>query len=567
MELLVLLINLAGAAVMLLWAVRMVRSGVEKINGGTMRRMVRRATKGRLKAASIGTLVAMLLQSSTAVALLAAGFAGAGVVSVAQGLALLLGADLGSALVVQILSFDLDWLMPLLLLIGGSLYLNGKRRVVHQAGRILLGISFVLLSLRLMGEATAPLRESEFLPLVVSYLNDDMIASFLLGLLFTWLLHSSVATVLLLALLVSQSVLPLAVGIAFMLGGNLGSGFIAVGLTRKLDAAGRRVPLANLLCRAGGAMIALMLLRYVGIPQFVQSSTNPGAWVVYGHVLFNAALLLLFLPMATVVEKITGRLVSEPETENSLLFNRVSALDRNVLHLPRLALASATRELLRMSDIVEVMLCPVMEYYDEYEPSRAARLRELDIEVNKAHSSIKLYLAELGDKEMSREDINHSVELANFAINLEAVGDIVSKDMLNLAKRKHVDKLDFSEAGRDELLKLHEQVLTNMQLALNVLISGDRISARQLVEEKERLRDQERKSNVKHFRRLRTGAVESIESSTIHLDTARSLRQINSLFASIAYPILSQSGDLLDSRLANDQAPDLTGVQVGDQAG
>ena len=555
MELLVLLINLAGAAVLLLWAVRMVRTGVEKINGGVMRRMVRRATSGRVRAAAIGGLVAMLLQSSTAVALLSANFASAGVISVTQGLSLLLGADLGSAIVVQVLSFDLDWLMPLLLLIGGSLYLSGKRRVVYQAGRIVLGIALVLLSLRLMAEATAPLRESEFLPLVVTYLHNDMIASFLFGVLLTWMLHSSVASVLLIALLVTQSVLPLMVGVAFVLGSNLGSGLIAVGLARKQDAAGRRVPMANLLCRACGAVGALMLLRFYELPQFVLNSSNPGNWIVAGHVLFNFMLLLVFLPLASMMEYLMSKLVAEPVTaaDSEYSFNRNSVLDRSVLHLPRLALASATRELLRMSDIVELMLRPVMDYYDNYDSQKATGLRDLDSEINKAHSSIKLYLAELSDSEMSHEDVNHSVELSNFAISLEAAGDIVSKSMLDLASRKHKDKLEFSEAGRDELVKLHEQVLTNMQLALNVLVSGDRISARQLVEKKERLREQERKSNVRHLRRLRAGAVDSIETSSIHLDTARALRQINSLFASIAYPILSQTGDLLNSRLANAQ--------------
>ena len=391
MELLLLLINLAGAAVLLLWAVRMVRTGVEKINGGEMRRMVRRATSGRMRAAAIGGLVAMLLQSSTAVALLSANFASSGVISVTQGLSLLLGADLGSAIVVQILSFDLDWLMPLLLLIGGSLYLSGKRRVVYQAGRIVLGIALVLLSLRLMAEATAPLRESEFLPLVVTYLNNDMIASFLFGLLLTWMLHSSVASVLLVALLVSQSVLPLMVGVAFILGSNLGSGLIAVGLARNQDAAGRRVPLANLLCRATGAVGALMLLRFYGLPSFVLNRGNPGGWVVYIHVLFNLILLMAFLPLASMMEYLTGKLVAEPVTADSEYnFNRHSVLDRNVLHLPRLALASATRELLRMSDIVELMLKPVMEYYDNYDSQKASGLRDLDIDINKAHSSIKL---------------------------------------------------------------------------------------------------------------------------------------------------------------------------------
>lgn len=552
MELLFLLINLAGAAVLLLWAVRMVRKGVEQINGGAMRRMVRRATVGRVRAAATGGAVAMLLQSSTAVALLAAGFVSSGVVSVAQGLSMLLGADLGSALVVQVLSFDLSWLMPLLLLVGGMLYLSGKRRVVIQAGRIVFGIALVLLSLRLMREATVPLRESDFLPVVAAYLNNDLITSFLLGVLFTWLLHSSVAAVLLAAMLVSQSVLPLTVGLAFVLGSNLGSGLIAVGLSRKLDAKGRRVPVANLFCRSVAAIAVLMVLRFVELPGVMVASQNPAQWMVLGHVVFNGLLLLLFLPAAGLLEKATKALVADPvaTTEGEFAFNQISALDRGVLHLPKLGLASATRELLRMSDMVELMLRPVMEYYDNYDPQRVARMRELDVEVNKAHLSIKLYLADLSESEMSRQESNQSVELSNFAIDLEAVGDIVSKNMLDLARAKHDNKLTFSEAGWDELLKLHEQVLSNMRLALNVLVSGDRISARQLVEEKERLRILERKSNVKHLRRLRAGAIDSIESSNIHLDTARALRQINSLFASVAYPILSQTGDLLESRLA-----------------
>ncbi len=555
MELLLLLINLAGAAALLLWAVRMVRTGVEKVNGGALRRYVRRATVGKIRAAGIGGAVAMLLQSSTAVAVLAAGFASAGIVSVSQGLALLLGADLGSAIVVQILSFDLSWLMPFLLLVGGGLSLNGSRRVVLQAGKIMLGIGLVLLSLRLMSEATIPLRDSEFLRVVTGFLKTDPVSSFLIGAVFTWLLHSSVASVLLIVTLVMQGVLPLNVGLALMLGANFGAGLIAVGLTRNQEPNGRRIPVGNLVCRGIGAIIALLALSLVVMPVVEKgeiSSEKAAAWIVYGHVLFNGLLVIVCLPLLGLVETITRKLVVNPPVPlgSDPVFQRVSALDHSVIHLPKLALASATRELLRMSDIVELMVRPIMDFYDTYDKDRATHLINLDLEVNKAHSSIKLYLADLSESVMDNAEADHSVELANFAINLEAAGDIASKNMLELAERKYKDKLEFSEQGRKELVDLHEQVLTNMQLALNVLVSGDRGSARQLVEEKDRMRDQERKSNVQHLRRLQSGAVESIETSAIHLDTARALRQINSLFASIAYPILSQTGDLLQSRLA-----------------
>jgi phosphate:Na+ symporter len=236
-----------------------------------------------------------------------------------------------------------------------------------------------------------------------------------------------------------------------------------------------------------------------------------------------------------------------------LLANRVSTLDRSVLHTPRLALASATRELLRMSEIVEVMLRPVMELYETGDKDRVKELRQLDQEVNRANSDIKLYLAEMNRSSMSAEEAQRSMILANFAINLEHVGDIISKNLLKLVGERRDKQLTFSAEGWRELTDLHAQVMANIQLALNVLISGDRRSARELVEQKDRMRELELRSQERHLRRLQGGAADSIETSEIHLETIRALKQINSLFSAIAYPILIESGDLLGSRLAKNE--------------
>ncbi|MCK5922004.1 MAG: Na/Pi cotransporter family protein, partial [Methylococcales bacterium] len=253
---------------------------------------------------------------------------------------------------------------------------------------------------------------------------------------------------------------------------------------------------------------------------------------------------------------LTKKVVPSPiETGRGLdpLLNRQSALDRSVLHVPQLALASATRECLRMSDIIELMLQPIMSFYDNADKTAMSEVRKLDHLVNKLHSDIKLYLADLGEDAMTERDTGRKLELANFAINLEGVGDAVAKNLIKLAERKNRDNLAFSAQGWNELKDLHKQVVANMHLALNVLVSGDLNSARQLIEEKDRMREQERHSNVQHLRRLQTGSVDSIETSDIHLETLRALRQINSMFASVAYPILSKNGELLNSRLARVQ--------------
>ena len=552
MDVTLLFLHLAGAVTLLLLAVRMARTGVERAYGPTLERTLKYTRGNWFKALGFGAMVAMLLQSSTAVGMLAAGFAAGGLVEVGTALVLMLGADVGSAIVVRILAFDLSWLIPFLLLSGGWMFLKGGSRKTKQTGRILIGIALILVSLQMIAQSTVPLRESAALPAIVGYLQSEYFLAFLLGALFTWLVHSSVASILLVATMAGQGLVPLELGIALVLGANLGAGLIAVGLTRAAAAVARRVPIGNLIFRGVGAIVVLVLMGVVDVPMDLMGS-DPASQIVMLHVAFNCALAIFCTPFTGLMERALERWVPEGVAANEpadLLSNRVSALDRTVLHTPRLALASATRELLRMSEIVEVMLRPVMELYETSDKGRVKELRRLDLEVNKAHSEIKLYLAELNRNPMTSEEAQRSMVLANFAINLEHVGDIVAKNLLKLVGELRDQHLSFSDEGWSELTDQHGLVMQNIQLALNVLVSGDRDSARELIKEKDRMRELEMRSQKRHLQRLQGGAVESIETSEVHLETIRALKQINSLFSSLAYPILTESGELLESRLA-----------------
>jgi phosphate:Na+ symporter len=551
MTALLVLLHLAGAVTLLLWAVRMVRTGVERAYGAALERTLKGARGGRFRPVALGAFVAMLLQSATAVAVLAAGFAAGGLLAAGPAMALLLGADLGSALVVQVLSLDLSWLMPFLLIAGGWMFLKGTGRGIKQTGRILMGVALVLVSLNLIGEATAPLRQSAALPSVVEYLSGDLVTSFLLGAVFAWAVHSSIAAVLLIASMAAQQVLPVEPAVAIVLGANLGGALIPVGLTRAAAPAARRVPLGNLIFRGVGAMAALVAVQAFDPPLDLLGA-DPAQQVVLLHVAFNLAVVVLFLPLIGPLEPLLNRVMPDaPATAEpgDLLAARVSLLDRSVLHTPRLALASATRELLRTSEIVEVMLRPVMELFETGSKERIKELRRLDHEINRAHADVKLYLVELNRGAMAEDEARRSMELANFSINLEHVGDLISRNLLKLVEEKRAKRLTFSHEGWRELTEQHAKVMANLQLALNVLISGDRESARDLVAEKERMRDLELRSQDRHLKRLQEGSVQSIETSEIHLETIRTLKQVNSLFASVAYPILAESGELRNSRL------------------
>lgn len=548
-----LLLHLAGAIALLLWAVRMVRTGVERSQEPLLKRVLRQSGGGRIRAAGIGAMIAVLLQSSTAVAILAAGFAASGVLTLATGLALMLGADLGSSLVVQILSVDLEWLTPVLLLAGAVLFFKGQTREFKQAGRIVIGIALILVSLRMIGEATAPLRDASFLPEVIAYLRNDILTAFLLGAAFTWLVHSSVASVLLIAAFAGQGLVPLELGVSLLCGANLGGGLIAVGLTRQSAVEARRITWGNLTFRGLGAVLALVAFHFLQPPATLLGDTA-ARQVINFHLAFNVVLLVLCLPLTGLVARVIEKLVKPKPTPEELanpLAEAPSFLDQAVIGMPALALASATRELLRMAEIIQRMLTPLMELYETGDPEKIRQARTLEKAVNQAQSEIKLYLAKIdytGEAEAQRGN-----ELSNFAINLEYVGDAITKTLLKLAETRRDQKLQFSPEGWRELNELHHRVLGNMQLALNVLVSKDRESARQLLMEKAAVSTAERESYGQHLNRLRSGTMQSVETSNIHLETVRTLKTINSLFASVAYPILQQSGDLLDSRLAKNQ--------------
>lgn len=222
----VVLLHLAGAVALMLFATRMVRTGVERAYGDLLRRKLRATMRNPILAVLAGTGLAVAFQSSTAVTLLVGGFAGAGIVSGAAGQLAVRGAEIGSALVVKLLSFDLTLLVPICLVAGTVMFLATERVDWRQLGRILVGIGLLVLSLEMIGQASEPLRDSQLMPVIVGYLSSDPVTAYLLAALMTWLFHSSIAAVLLLVTLAGRGFIPAELGIVLVLGVNLGSSVI-----------------------------------------------------------------------------------------------------------------------------------------------------------------------------------------------------------------------------------------------------------------------------------------------------------------------------------------------------
>lgn len=540
------LINIAGAAALLIWAVRLVRTGMERAFAVQLRLWLRRSAKNRGLAASAGLVVSMLLQSSTAVAMLVSNFAANGAVSVSVGLAIILGADVGSALVAQVLLVRQTWLIPFLLVLGVGLFLRGQQRRVRQTGRILIGLALIFVSLDMLRAATAPVMESEAALRMLSYLGADLFAAFVIGAVFAWMVHSSVAAVLLFVTLVAQGALPTEAAMAMVLGANLGGAMIAYVLTLAAEPDARRIVVANLGLRGGGAVLVLLGLRFLEV-DLAWLGGSAATQTINLHLVFNTVLCVLALPFVDLFAKTAGRFVAAPVADEAAI---ASALDPSALDTPTRALANASREMMRMGERVETMLIAGQRLFDTWSDASAEAIRANDAAVRKTHQEIKLYLAELNQHELDKATVKGAMELSLLASNLEAASDVLARNLVELARRMDLEGLNFSSAGRQEICDFHDRVLANVQLALSVMMAGQPDDARELVAQKEKVRSVEQKLQRKHLKRLHEGLSESIETSNIHQETLRVLKQVNTSFAMVGYPILAETGDLLSSRLS-----------------
>jgi len=546
----VVLIHLAGAVALMLYATRLVKTGVERAYGDVLRHKLRATLQNPIMAVLAGTGLAIALQSSTAVTLLVGSFAGAGIVSGLAGQLAVRGAEIGSALVAKLLTYDLTLLVPLCLIIGTFLFMATESRDWRQKGRILVGVGLLILSLEMIGQASEPLRESPLMPMIINYFSGDPITAYLLAALITWLFQSSIASVLLMATMAGRGLITPELGVVLVLGVNLGSSIIAPMLTRNSEPGVRIVPVGNLLMRGMGSIVMLVLVMTFK-PQIGFLGATASDQIVNAHILFNVIILIAGLPLAGLVYRASEKIVAlgAKQAAEPVQITELSALSETALSSPPQALANATREVVRVCETVEIMLKRIIELYENADEDKINALAALDDRVDERHAAIKIYLAKLIRNPLTEDQALRCQELIGACVKLEQVGDIIVRNMLVHVRKKMALNLEFTPEGWQEITAFHSAVLANARLTFNVLVSRDTETARQLVQEKDRLRDMERDISNNHFLRLRDGTLKSIETSSIHLDTLRDLKQINSLLTSIVYPVLEERGLLRGSRL------------------
>ncbi len=540
------LIQLVGGVALLLWGVRMVRTAVTRAYGADLRRFLGHGLSNRTSAFAAGLVVTVALQSSTATALIVASFAGQGLVSIMPALAVMLGADLGTSLVAQVLTLRLTWLSPVLIAVGVGLFLSSAGGRQRHLGRALIGPGLMLLALGQIVGASGSLRDAAGLVTLAGAIGHEPILALLLGAALAWLAHSSLAIVLLVGSFTLNHIVAVDLAAALVLGATVGSGIAAVTTTVALGNAARRPAVGNLLIRAVGALAALGVLP-LAVPRLAALTADPAQQVILFYMLFNLVLALVMLPLIGPIAALVQRLMPDPQAEDDPAAPRY--LDRGALDTPTEALACAARETLRMGDEVERMLRQSIEVLRRDDDRLARQVEEADNRVDRLHEAIKLYLTAVPRSELDEQETRRYIEILTFATNLEHVGDIIDKNLMELAQKKIKNKVRFSKEGFDDISDFHAHVLENLRLSFNVFMSRDVGLARQLLARKATIRDAELRSQEQHHMRLSEGRLETIQTTSLHTDVIRDLKRINSHLTSVAYPILEAAGELASSRL------------------
>jgi phosphate:Na+ symporter len=542
------LLNLLAGVALLVWGSHIVRTGILRVLGADLRSVLGRSTASRSRAFFAGVGVTSLVQSSNATAVIVTSFAAQGLLPLTSGLAIMLGADVGTALMARILTLDLSWLSPILILVGVPLFLSRKQNRIGQTGRTLIGLGLILLALHLIVEAAQPMMQGAGVRVMFGALTGDTMLDALVGAAFAMLSYSSLAAVLLTATLASSGVISLKVALCLVIGANLGSGLLALLGAVAQNAAARRLALGSFAFKLAGALLILpfapLLAR--GLPVLI---ANPREATVGFHLIYNTLRCCACLSLIDPVARICVRVLPDRPLPNGEL--RPLHLDTAALSTPTptLALAHAAREVLRIGDIIRTMLDNVADLIHHNSLDKARETVRMDDDVDELYAAVKTYLTLISREQLDEADSRRWTDIISLTINLEHAGDIIERIVRDIEEKKIAHRLSFSEEGLGELDDLQARLVSNLQLGLSVFLNNDLRCAERLLAEKERFRDLERAYSYKHLDRLAGQTLRSIETSALHLDLISDMKRLNSLFCSTAYPVLDAAGALHDTRL------------------
>jgi len=562
MDLIFAALSFAGYIALLLWGVHMVQTGMQRVYGAALGATLARALGTRVRGFVAGIAITAALQSSTAAGLMITGLAAGGAMTLVPGLAAMLGANVGTTLMVQVLSFDPTPLAPVLILLGVWLFRRNAPGSRRDSGRIFIGLGLLLTALHQLVTTFETLQDAPLVALLLQHLSTQPAAAVLFAAALTWLAHTTVAVVILVMSLAMHGVASLELAYALVLGANLGAA-----ITPLLEGAGswgardansgtahnpavRRLPVGNVLIRGIGVVLGLLLMPWV-LAWIDQVSSDSARAVANMHTLFNLGVALLFLPILTPCAKLLTRWL--PNQTNPDDPGQPQYLDASAHDVPAVALGNAAREALRMADMLQTLLQYARASLRRDKRQRHVQARQLDHALNRLKTALIAYLAQLDHETMTVEDHRRLNDVLTFATHVGRAADVAYRGLLTRILRMKKQGRAFSAEQIADLDAAFSRLIRNHRQCAALFVAEDVHTARMLVMEKTWFRQQEIEATVTHMRHIKHGDPGAAEAGSLYLDLRRALQTVNAnLIAATAYPQLARHGELLNSRVRGD---------------
>ncbi len=531
---------LLGGLTIFLYGMKTARVNLQHLAGERIRKSVALLTSNRIVGVTAGAVATVIMQSSGALIAMLVGLASAGTLALRQAIVLILGADIGTTFTVFLISTRITDYALLFITIGYALPLIMRSKRAHYVGETLIAFGMVFLGMILMKQAVTPLKDSPLASQILLSFSDNPGWGIFISALFTAMIMSSSAAIGLILSFALAGAVDLKAAIPLILGANIGTTMPALLAASSAELEGKRVAAAHLLMKVMGVSAFFFLMK--PFAALVEStSSNLGYQIVMAHVYFNLCLNLIFFFLVSIVARVVCHLLPEVASQRLEVF-RSKYLDDHALETPVLAFAGATREILRMADIAYDMFWACIDVLRSNDRALLEEIEAKDDQIDLLNRDVKLYLAKLTETTLSERDASRVMELINLSTILEALGDVINKQILELAEKKISKGLGFSAEGFKELNDYHRRVMETFRLAISAYTTSNEELARQVVRQKEKLKGLEHDYRQTHIERLRDRRPESIETTSIHIDLIASFRRINSLYTALAYEVLKAPG-------------------------
>ncbi len=534
------LVKLIGGLAMFLYGMNLARNGLQQAAGNKLRHLLGNLTRNRFSGVGLGAVVTFLLQSSSATTVILVGLTSAGMMSFAGTVGVILGADIGTTLTVQLLSLKVANYALLGVFFGFVMTQTSRKYTVRYYGETLMGFGFIFYGMMVMGEATYPLRDLPWFVELLGKMGDQPLLGLVIATVFTAVIQSSAATIGIVLSMAHGGGMELATAISLILGANIGTCATAMLATVGASIPGKRVAWAHIWIKVLGVVLFLPFIDPFASLVVKISGDDMGRQIANAHTLFNIILAVAFVPFTSQIAKLVVWFVKEKEVEGAF---RPMHLDRRSLETPALALGNVDREILRMADIVQQLLVRSIKPFETNDLNLVGELVDEDQKVDMLNKQCKLYLTGISRKNLTQEQVHREYELLEFAADLEVIGDILTKNLMYHAQKKVRKGYEFSEEGNEEIRQMHQRTVDHFRLAMAVFTTRDATLANQCIDQKRELRGFAIKLRHQHIRRLHAAVPQTIETTSLHMDLLDEYARVNSVITRMAYRLLNSEDD------------------------